>query len=75
MTEIPTKGQEQDNSNKQASIAAQNPHHWKTLALLSLAQFLVIMDTSIIGVALPAIQQEFSFSQSEVGKLTQQDSY
>jgi EmrB/QacA subfamily drug resistance transporter len=66
MTTIPTKGREQDNSNKQASIAAQNPHRWKALALLSLAQFLVIMDTSIIGVALPAVQQQFSFSQSEL---------
>ena len=66
MTTIPTKGREQDNSNKQASIAAQNPHRWKALALLSLAQFLVIMDTSIIGVALPAVQQQFSFSPSEL---------
>jgi EmrB/QacA subfamily drug resistance transporter len=41
-----------------------DPRRWKALALLSLAQFLIIMDTSIIGVALPAIQQQFSFSQS-----------
>jgi len=61
MTTIPTKGREQDNSNKQASIAAQNPLRWKALVLLSLAQFLVIMDTSIIGLALPAVQQQFSF--------------
>src|SRR5918997_176851 len=66
MTTIPTKGRAQDNSNKQASIAGQNPHRWRALALLSLAQFLVIMDTSIIGVALPAVQQQFSFSQSEL---------
>src|ERR671917_402702 len=66
MTTIPTKGRAQDNSNKQASIAGQNPHRWKALALLSLAQFLVIMDTSIIGVALPAVQQQFSFSPSEL---------
>src|ERR671916_532159 len=43
-----------------------DPRRWKALALLSLAQFLIIMDTSIIGVALPAIQQQFSFSQSEL---------
>ena len=57
-----------DNNNKQQSkIATQeHPHRWKALALLSLAQFLIIMDTSIIGVALPAIQQQFSFSQSEL---------
>jgi EmrB/QacA subfamily drug resistance transporter len=32
--------------------------------VLSLAQFLVILDTSIIGVALPTIQQHFGYSQS-----------
>jgi EmrB/QacA subfamily drug resistance transporter len=31
-----------------------------------LAQFLIILDTSIIGVALPTIQQHFSFSQSDL---------
>jgi hypothetical protein len=56
-----------DNNNKQESIiATQDPRRWKALALLSLAQFLVIMDTSIIGVALPAIQQLFSFPQSDL---------
>ena len=56
-----------DNNNKQESIiATQDPRRWKALALLSLAQFLVIMDTSIIGVALPAIQQQFGFSQSDL---------
>ncbi len=49
-----TKGREKDdNKNKQASsIATKDPRRWKALLLLlSLAQFLVIMDTSIIGVA------------------------
>src|ERR671917_1487021 len=56
-----------DNDNKQESIIdTQDSRRWKALALLSLAQFLVIMDTSIIGVALPAIQQQFSFSQSDL---------
>jgi MFS family permease len=34
--------------------------------LLSLAQFLIILDTSIIGVALPTIQQRFAFSESDL---------
>ena len=33
-----------------------NPRRWWALALLSVAQFLVILDTSIIGIALPEIQ-------------------
>jgi EmrB/QacA subfamily drug resistance transporter len=65
-TKTSTKGQEiGDNNNVQESqIATQDPRRWKALALLSLAQFLIIMDTSIIGVALPEIQQQFGFSQS-----------
>lgn len=37
---------------------------WTALALLCTAQFMVIMDTSIIGVALPAIKSELGFTQS-----------
>lgn len=57
-----------NNNNKQESIIAttQDPRRWKALALLSLAQFLIIMDTSIIGVALPEIQQQFGFTQSDL---------
>ena len=36
---------------------------WMTLFLLCTAQFIVIMDTSIIGVALPAIQVDLGYSQ------------
>ena len=45
---------------------APDPRRWKTLALLSLAQFVVILDTSIIGIALPTIQQHFDFSQADL---------
>lgn len=37
---------------------------WIALALLCTAQFMVIMDTSIIGVALPAIKKDLGYSQS-----------
>ena len=43
-----------------------NPNRWKALSILSLAQFLIILDTSIIGVALPTIQQHFSITQTEL---------
>jgi EmrB/QacA subfamily drug resistance transporter len=43
-----------------------DPRRWKALALLSLAQFVVILDTSIIGIALPTIQQHFGFSQTDL---------
>jgi EmrB/QacA subfamily drug resistance transporter len=64
-----TKEQKIGDNNKQESkiiTAKGDPRRWKALAVLSLAQFLIIMDTSIIGVALPEIQQQFGFSQSEL---------
>jgi EmrB/QacA subfamily drug resistance transporter len=39
-----------------------DPRRWLALALLSAAQFIVILDTSIIGVALPAIQVDLGFT-------------
>ncbi|WP_053203015.1 MFS transporter [Jiangella muralis] len=39
---------------------------WLALALIATAQFVVIMDTSIIGVALPEIQADLGFSQGDL---------
>lgn len=41
-----------------------DPKRWAALALLCAAQFIVILDTSIIGVALPAMQADLGFSAS-----------
>ncbi len=41
-----------------------DPKRWAALALLCAAQFIVILDTSIIGVALPAMQRDLGFSAS-----------
>ncbi|MEU8616390.1 MFS transporter [Streptomyces sp. NPDC048623] len=48
------------------STATVNPRRWWALAVLAAAQFMVIMDTSIIGVALPKMQEQLGFSQSEL---------
>ena len=45
------------------TITLPNPRRWWALALLSLAQFIVILDTSIVGVALPAIQKAMELPQ------------
>ena len=47
----------------QRPITSDN-RRWWALGLLAAAQFMVIMDTSIIGVALPDIQDALGFSQS-----------
>ena len=45
---------------------AVNPRRWTALAVIALAQFMVIMDTSIIGVALPEIRADLGFSSEEL---------
>ncbi|QHE71043.1 MFS transporter [Rhodococcus sp. WAY2] len=39
---------------------------WWALALIAAAQFMVIMDTSIIGIALPKMQTDLGFSQENL---------
>ncbi|MFE4517042.1 MFS transporter [Kitasatospora sp. NPDC056783] len=43
-----------------------NPRRWRALALIAAAQFVVIMDTSIIGVALPKMKDDLGFSQGNL---------
>src|SRR2546421_10883406 len=49
-----------------SSPATPNPRRWWALAWLSIAQFLVIHDASIIGVALPKIDLALGFSSSSL---------
>nr|UHH93448.1 drug resistance transporter [Streptomyces sp.] len=49
-----------------APNAPADPRRWSALALIALAQFMVIMDTSIIGVALPRMQADLGFSQENL---------
>ncbi|MDX2089676.1 MAG: MFS transporter [Kofleriaceae bacterium] len=41
--------------------SAPDPRRWWALFLLCAAQFLVILDTSIVGIALPALQRALGF--------------
>ncbi|MFD4660468.1 MFS transporter [Kitasatospora sp. NPDC058444] len=43
-----------------------NPRRWRALALIAAAQFVVIMDTSIIGVALPRMKDALGFGQEDL---------
>ncbi|MEV6064996.1 MFS transporter [Nocardia sp. NPDC052001] len=49
-----------------ATQAPPSSRRWAALALIALAQFMVIMDTSIIGVALPEMQGALGFSQENL---------
>ncbi|MFD7012401.1 MFS transporter [Rhodococcus jostii] len=48
------------------SVQASSTRKWWALALIAAAQFMVIMDTSIIGIALPKMQADLGFSQENL---------
>lgn len=52
------------NTTKSIEKAVPYSKRWSALFLLCTAQFMVIMDTSIIGVALPAIKTDLGYSQT-----------
>ena len=47
-------------------MQSAHPRRWTALAVIALAQFMIIMDTSIIGVALPEIQTDLGFSPGDL---------
>ncbi|MET7714441.1 MFS transporter [Streptomyces sp. NPDC005407] len=47
-------------------MSTVNPRRWWALLVLAAAQFMVIMDTSIIGVALPEMQRDLGFTQGDL---------
>src|SRR3954453_81587 len=47
---------------RRSDFMQPNPRRWAALAVIALAQFVVIMDTSIIGVALAKIQADVGFT-------------
>jgi EmrB/QacA subfamily drug resistance transporter len=49
-----------------AAHAAPDPRRWWALALLCSAFFMVILDVSIVNVALPSIQTDLGFSQGDL---------
>lgn len=48
------------------TITDTSTRRWWALGLVSLAQFLIILDTSIIGIALPQIRGALGFSESSL---------
>ncbi len=47
-------------------IAEKARSHWLILILLALAQFMVVLDSAIVNVALPALQRAFHLSQTNL---------
>src|ERR1700712_2761919 len=47
-------------------MADKSKLHWWILIILALAQFMIVLDSSIVNVALPAIQRAFHMQQSSL---------
>src|SRR5256886_5270913 len=47
-----------------ASTTAPDPKRWQALAVLGIAYLMVVLDVSIVNVALPSIQNSLHFSTS-----------
>lgn len=53
-------------SSTATTAGAPSSRRWLALGLIAAAQFMVIMDTSIIGVALPEMQSDLGFSPQDL---------
>ena len=42
----------------------QDPRRWKALGVLGLIQFMLVLDVTVVNVALPRIQDSLHFSES-----------
>jgi EmrB/QacA subfamily drug resistance transporter len=49
-----------------SNVSSKQTSHWLILILLALAQFMVILDVSIVNVALPSIQKAFNMTQTDL---------
>ena len=47
-------------------MAEREDNRWVTLVLVCLAQFMVILDATIVNIALPTIQQDLDISQADL---------
>src|SRR5580658_3179525 len=47
-----------------ATTAPPDPRRWKALFVLALVQFMLVLDVTVVNVALPRIQQNLGFSHS-----------
>jgi EmrB/QacA subfamily drug resistance transporter len=53
-------------SRYRPAMAEREDNRWVTLVLVCLAQFMVILDATIVNIALPTIQTELKFSQADL---------
>ena len=52
--------------DRMSTNAQPDPRRWKALAVLGVAYLMVVLDVSIVNVALPSIQQELDFAPEDL---------
>ena len=52
--------------NRSAAESFLDPRRWQILAVLAVAQFMVVLDATIVNVALPAIQTDLGFDATSL---------
>ncbi|HZS13811.1 MAG TPA: MFS transporter [Candidatus Dormibacteraeota bacterium] len=53
-----------DTRTEQESGTTPDPRRWKALGVLALIQFMLVLDVTVVNVALPHIQHDLGFSRS-----------
>jgi EmrB/QacA subfamily drug resistance transporter len=64
---VPPNGHEPANYGEQgvtSQMSAPDPRRWRALAVLAVAYLMVVLDVSVVNVALPSIQKSLDFSTS-----------
>jgi EmrB/QacA subfamily drug resistance transporter len=57
-------GTESTSTSSRADGMEPDPRRWKALGVLGLIQFMLVLDITVVNVALPRIQDDLGFSQS-----------
>src|SRR5437588_12866786 len=53
-------------SNGQGALTASNRRRWAALVVLCLGQLMIVLDVTVVNVALPTIQRNLHFSQASL---------
>jgi EmrB/QacA subfamily drug resistance transporter len=48
-----------------AGATAPNPHRWAALAFIAMAQLMIVLDITIVNIALPSVQADLGFSDGD----------
>src|SRR5437899_7254643 len=59
-------GGDVSSNGRGAVIAASNRRRWSALVVLCLGQLMIVLDVTVVNVALPTVQRELHFSQTSL---------